>query len=987
MQSALSSFGESTSKAKIVRALQDELAELKRLAPGQTQGPPTEQDAAEFVDAVSRGMKGYKYSLAREGVFTRAQQNPRLLTIQVPIGTTTDMESFLESLIRSALIKAVNNNIDRGLSATVNAATLLRYRKEKEDTLEASNAARAAAAAEALQEGGALASEISRLAKMTLAQHIKEKTAKPVANAFWTLVRTVGPDDRKVYDNLIGVFNEFINVKDSADRFMGKVVANQLIADTMFLKAIAEYRKGLDVNPLFLTKRVGLSNTWGKAVAENKPAHDDAVRIQPSRVENAAGVVEMMPAQKTIVAALDSELEAINALTVPPAAALAAPAAPLLAAPVAEVTETPRIKIRRALQDELVQLERRVKLESRAQAEIDAEDELAVKTGTADAATQERVRARLPPPPVDNRAAEAAAKAAAEAAKAEAAEAAAENTRDMELREAERNVTKLFTGLRVGSAKDTDFPFVLKLPQIKSVINTQEPDTGKTLLMYATEQLMRDAVKRLILAGAKTDLIDSGRRSAFHYVARAPVSRAMYVKAPPPAPSPQTLTPIQLGVENTTTPETRRRRREARKLGLSNLQKPSDKSKAAPAAAVAERDEPAPFGRPRLGGQPRTRRHRRVTGGASDRLAIAKLLLENTLDKSIVNRVDDTGSTPIEAAANATDVRDLFKPFRGVVVRNKVATRLPITQLPPSAQFFQLSGTPTLPPLPLGIGQGPAPPPLPPLARPPGGPPGRFDLLPPAPPAAPPAATSQADLQAASDAARAASAEPFNRVMANNAAAAEEEARIAAEAKAEAEEIARAGLSDEDRANLDEYERIARGETPGTAQAGPAESRVPNSLAAAESEAQVKAEARATATAAPALPLVPITDADVAAAKAKADTSRAAARIARAAYDSVNDPGGLPQARELYTSVTDEARGQIKAAADNAEAVEAADMKALADIYGRKAAQDTVLFDAAKAAALQGGKRRRRKHRTPRRPKRRQGRRARKSTFRRRRKH
>jgi hypothetical protein len=397
---------------------------------------------------------------------------------------------------------------------------------------------------------------------MTLAQHVKEKTAKPVANAFWTLVRTVGPDDRKVYDNLIGVFSEFINVKDSADRFMGKVVANQVIADTMFLKAIAEYRKGLDVNPLFLTKRVGLSNTWGKAVAENKPAHDAVVRIQPSRVEDAAGVAEMMPAQKTIVAALDSELEAINALTAPPAAAppAAAPAAlpaapvapppPLLpAAPVAEVTETPRIKIRRALADELVQLERRVKLESRAQAEIDAEDELAVKTGTADAATQERVRARLSPLPVDNRAAEAEAKAAAAAAKAEAAEAAkaaaAANTRDMELREAERNVTKLFTGLRVGSAKDADFPFVLKLPQIKSVINTQEPDTGKTLLMYATEQLMRDAVKRLILAGAKTDLIDSGRRSAFHYIARAPVSRAMYVKAPPPAPD-ALCTPSQI---------------------------------------------------------------------------------------------------------------------------------------------------------------------------------------------------------------------------------------------------------------------------------------------------------------------------------------------------------------------------------------------------------------------------------------------------------
>ena len=391
-------------QARIVRALQEELAELKRLAPGQAplkaQGAPTSDEATAFIDAVRKGMKGYEYSLTREEVFTKAEKNPQLLTIEVPIPATTEKEPFLESLIRLAVIKAVNNNIDRGLSATANAATLLRYRKEKEDTVEASNAERRAAAEAALQEGGALASEISRLVKMTLAQHIKEKTAKPVANAFWTLVRTVGPDDRKVYDNLIGVFNEFINVKDSADRFIGKVVANQLIADTMFLKAIAEYRKGLDVNPLFLTKRVGLNNTWGKAVAENKPAHDKAASV--ARTQDALNMSNAAKARETgararvaaataattaefeaededaaaraeaialarrriaIESALDSELKAINALTAPPAAppppllAAAAPDAAASAAPVDEVKETPRTKIRRALEDELGNVE------------------------------------------------------------------------------------------------------------------------------------------------------------------------------------------------------------------------------------------------------------------------------------------------------------------------------------------------------------------------------------------------------------------------------------------------------------------------------------------------------------------------------------------------------------------------------------------------------------------------------------------------------
>ena len=138
-------------QAKIVRALQEELAELKRLAPGQAppsaQGLPTPDQANAFINAVIKGMKGYKYSLAREGVFTKAEQNPKLLTIEVPIPKTTDKkEPFLESLIRLALIKAVNDNIDRGLSATANAATLLRYRKEKEDTVEASNAERRAEA-------------------------------------------------------------------------------------------------------------------------------------------------------------------------------------------------------------------------------------------------------------------------------------------------------------------------------------------------------------------------------------------------------------------------------------------------------------------------------------------------------------------------------------------------------------------------------------------------------------------------------------------------------------------------------------------------------------------------------------------------------------------------------------------------------------------------------------------------------------------------
>jgi hypothetical protein len=606
------------------------------------------------------------------------------------------------------------------------------------------------------------------------------------------------------------------------------------------------------------------------------------------------------------------------------------------------------------------------------------EDELAVKTGTADAATQERVRARLSALPVDNRAAEAASAAAAAAAKAAAAEAAkaaaAANTRDMELREAERNVTKLFTGLRAGSAKESDFPFVLKLPQIKSFIDTQEPDTGKTLLMYATEQLMGDAVKQLILAGANTNLVDVGRRSAFHYIARAPESRALYVKAPP-----QTMATTS--------------RAFVRARGTSGLMKPSPAALAASKAAAAS--SPTTFGRPR-GGQRRTRRHRRVTGGASDRLAIAKLLLESTLDKSIVNLVDDTGSTPIEAAtsANATDVRDLFKPFKGVVVIDKVATPLPITQVPPSAQFFQLSGTPTLGPPALGIGPGPAPPPLPPLAAPLAGPPGRFGLLPPAPPAAAPPPAGRLDLLPPAPPAAAAAAAPALPALAPIAApapplalpaalpalaplaapapsaapllpaaapalSAEEEARTADEGKRLADEMLRASLSPEDAALKEELERIARGEIQVTEETGRANV-TPNSLAEAEAQAAAKAALLESAT-----------GIDESAASAPSATLEESARIVEAARKQREELAARQAALMAQLKAQSTVReGWIDPERESAVVKQAEQARAELEALRPK-----------------GGKRRRRKHKTPRRPKRRQGRRARKSTFRRRRKH
>ena len=240
--------------------------------------------------------------------------------------------------------------------------------------------------------------------------------------------------------------------------------------------------------------------------------------------------------------------------------------------------------------------------------------------------------------------------------------------------------------------------------------------------------------------------------------------------------------------------------------------------------------------------------------------------------------------------------------------------------------------------------------------------------------------------------------------MANNAAAAEEEARIAAESQRQAEEIARAGLSDEERAKLDEYERIARGET-ATAQAGPAEPRVQNSLAVAEAEAQARAAAAAAAAAAANSERGELDgEEELEAAAAQAallgsatglDLGEEGAAVAPAPAPAPVPPQ-LPLNTELLTQsakLVEEARKRHDRVVASQEAVTAQleAQRNQREPWIAQARVDEVIEQAkqtkAELDALRGGKRRRRKHKTPRRPKKRQGRRARKSTFRRRRKH
>jgi hypothetical protein len=1085
-------------RAEIARALQGELAELKRVAPGQvqTQAPPTKDVETAFIAAVDKGMglsegvydisgnlrqvrpvAGKNYSLEYEGVFKMIQRDPRLLTIRIK------QLSFLEYFINAAVHQAVRDQISRGAEATGRYAFGTVGRQQKLDTRQA---AQDAAQDQYNAEGGARASEISRLAKMTLAQLAAEKKgAKEVPAAFWTLVRTVGPDDRKVYDNLIGVFNEFINVKDSADRFIGKVVANQVIADTMFLKAIAEYRKGTDVNPLFLTKRVGLSNTWGNAVAENRSAYVNAVLRKGTpgsfAATEARAATDLLKsetaidiAQKTIVAALESELKAIKALTAPaapvvvavapaapaagvaasaaPAAGVAAPAAsaaaaqaatpgvvtapllaapaaqaatngvgtaPLLAAPAAQAAtngvvavaaapappplpaaapllaakETPpvwatsdwrRQRILGAIDGELSMLQKLPDLEKKE-----------LRTGTDSLSIQKRRRLAEQ---------EDAARIAASWNRAAAVSA----------QEDEASIKSLFPKFALPGLFKTFPKEVLKtITQTANVNPNQADEEGKTLLMYAAEGLMKDVVHELIVKRkADSAVQDKSGRTAFHYVAMAPaenrkdllagIERMRLAAPPPPARFPRLLldrpTPEQVFDAEDRITRSRAIRRPGRAGGRRTYRKVGG---VWPFSGKSDRETIARELKDSLDAESKVLMLRDSTGKTAYEYALQNITRQYVedpvakifkVDLGAVNILYKEKAAAASPAAKAVYLRSAFgalnppprppspppppqvPPPPPQVLPQPPAPPPPgpplpglrqTAPLPPPPPFFLPPGV--VPPgvaLPLGVGQGPAAPPLPfeyrldsPRLA---GPPGRFDLLPPAAPAGPPPPRAPPPLfgtqvrvvpppppRPPPPAAASALADADGE-----AAAAAEEADAVAYGQRQADEILRNSLSPEDRAKLEEYNRITSGETSATdsAPTGLAESRVQNSLANVEAEAEAARAAQAAL-------LNSATELDLGEEGAAATPLSPSATL------------------EESAKVIEAAKKQLQESAARQAAVKAQ----LEALSAQRKAQ-------AELDALQpkGGKRRRRKHKTP---KRRRVGKARKSTFRRRRKH
>jgi hypothetical protein len=977
----------------------------------------------------------------------------------------------LEYFINAAVRQARVDNISRGAEATGRYAFGTVGRQQKLDTRQA---AQDAAQDQYNAEGGARASEISRLAKMTLAQLAAEKKgAKEVPAAFWELVQhREDPGDRKVYDNLIGVFNEFINVKDSADRFIGKVVANQVIADTMFLKAIAEYRKGTDVNPLFLTKRVGLSNTWGKAVAENRSAYVNAV-LQKGTPESfaaakARAATDLLKsetaidiAQKTIVAALESELKAINALTAPvvvaaPAAQAQAPAAsaaaaqapaasaaaaqaatpgvvtaPLLAAPAAQAAtngvvavaappaapaapaappaapaappaapvgppaakETPpvwatsdwrRQRILGAIDGELSMLQKLPDLEKKE-----------LRTGTDSLSIQKRRRLAEQ---------EDAARIAASWNRAAAVSA----------QEDEASIKSLFPKFALPGLFKTFPKEVLKtITQTANVNPNQADEEGKTLLMYAAEGLMKDVVHELIVKRkADSAVQDKSGRTAFHYVAMAPaenrkdllagIERMRLAAPPPPARFPRLLldrpTPEQVFDAEDRITRSRAIRRPGRAGGRRTYRKVGG---VWPFSGKSDRETIARELKDSLDAESKVLMLRDSTGKTAYEYALQNITRQYVedpvakifkVDLGAVNILYKEKAAAASPAARAVYLRSAFgalnppprppsppPPPQVPPPPPQVLPQPPppppgpplpgprqTAPLPPPPPFFLPPGV--VPPgvaLPLGVGQGPAAPPLPfeyrldsPRLA---GPPGRFDLLPPAAPAGPPPPRAPPPLfgtqvrvvppppRPPPPAAASALADADGE-----AAAAAEEADAVAYGQRQADEILRNSLSPEERAKLEEYNRITSGETPAadSSQAAPAESRARNFLAEAQAEAEAARAAQA--------PLLE----------------------SATGLDLGEGPAAtpLPPSATLEESakVIETAKKQLQESAARQAAVKAK----LEALSAQRKAQ-------AELDALQpkGGKRRRRKHKTPRRPKKRQGRRARKSTFRRRRKH
>ena len=269
-------WAESAAKAKIIRAIRMEVSAFaaKKSAAEVGTTPPdvVPPDKTAFQASVEYGLAD-KLHLLYEAI-EMAKKSPSLLTEEY------DGKPFLPWFIKKAIVAVKADKIDRGFSATAAASEVFAPSKL---TMKA-RSERAEALYNPPPTGGARASELSTLTRMALNQLVVDgKTPKAAPDAFWELVHTHGKSNQKVYDAMIGVMVEFMNFKDSPDRWVGKKSNAQGLADILFMTADKELKdlltvEGEAVNELFFRNRTGVQNSWGKFFSTHEYADKERER-------------------------------------------------------------------------------------------------------------------------------------------------------------------------------------------------------------------------------------------------------------------------------------------------------------------------------------------------------------------------------------------------------------------------------------------------------------------------------------------------------------------------------------------------------------------------------------------------------------------------------------------------------------------------------------------------------------------------------------
>ena len=233
-----------------------------------------EEDTAErdlFISLVDTGLEGKVKNAEMTKAIQMAKKNPKLLVTSLAGG-----ETFLVHLVRIAVEKAASNNVGEPTWSETSA-----YANQlKQSAVDARvNRLRG-------KRGGASASQLQQLVKMTLDTSSRELAADPdniavakqVSESFALLVknRDYYDENARIKRDLAGAFGEylkFITNAQSRSQVFGRSIRNDL-ADVMFDDAKPPF------NDLMI-KSAGIlwtsTNRWGKFLKEAGTTNDSTV--------------------------------------------------------------------------------------------------------------------------------------------------------------------------------------------------------------------------------------------------------------------------------------------------------------------------------------------------------------------------------------------------------------------------------------------------------------------------------------------------------------------------------------------------------------------------------------------------------------------------------------------------------------------------------------------------------------------------------------